>query len=1699
MVSTSFALPAICAYLNFISVFEGFYAPLSLDVMETYPHLNLSSTFTLNTMCEKTSSYGYKVFKTCPSGTYQSSYALGKFDADLFAAVRLDPEFSSLKSYVNEIVEGMLSSVNVDLCQQQYHNVTICSTCPAGSCCPSICHPSNHHCNTDNLTVVKEKCPAGYFCHEGSSNCHENFCSKNHYCPAGSAIQLPCPVNTYSHPGSSVCIPCVPDHYEGCSFTQYDQPVYGRRFVESPCSEDCSFQEHHCEACPLYTTYDLTSPQICVPCFPKHNSTTCNLDGHYGNTLTTTNCDDTIDVTPCSECPDKTYSNAGTNYTCSLCPPGTKFVNSTVECLCSPTVPDVNCTVGSLVLTMANPLNGNASLDITMGNKFSCVQNYNYYCSATGYNSASENVTCDTFGCVQTNGQTVHNLNLTISKCNGNDYHNGTLCVHCPLSYNTSINCAVCYQGLGDVINHSFTCSDNKDPIMTNVIIRNNNCKVCLLGSYNPSVNGTCQPCSGVVNVERTTCTRCNTTSTITELPCLAAVKGLNQTGGRYINNSFVCVNGTQFSVSTPNNTCSCPVNTHSVQYDTGYGCICNDGLMLSADNKSCVPCTSNTVTHPPCSTLGDNREFPNGTIFQNGVINTDNNYTCSNGNVTLTTTSDTSNCSCPSLSRLNPNNITCSCNPTFTLVNGICSCPQNASPINGTCQCLPNFSPNNNNGTCSCNSPFSIDVNGNCVCNSTLGLTSNNLGGCQCNPTLGLRFNGENACQCNFNLGFDPTSNILNCTCNTNYINNGTSCKCLYPFTVDSDYNCRCPDNTTSIGNTCTCSPTFTNSSGSCSCDSNARLSNMETCVCNLPFVMDVNGNCVCNSTLGFTSNNLGGCQCNPTLGLTSNGEGGCRCNSNLGFTNKNPSNPLNCTCGLNTNTSDCSCLSPYVRSDNGVDCNCPLIQSTLICNVGNNTVSVTLNGLGNYSSTNGIITFTVNVTRDNSNPPCGYSITENCFSDGSTTFTQTSNNVSALNNNIRLFPVQSCPPSTNQTVSCTGNSFVNTSVTYKIQTTFTCANGTINNSTLSFGLDKCCNSDAIYNISTKSCVSSCPPNIVPTATCMADSQIITNRISIANFNETTFNGTSVLVYSDNLILFDTPDSCNKAYAFACWAENYALQGEILTCNSTVCFNDKGSPISSTVNLNLTRCDSGMYSLPRGDFSSDSSKNDGIINGICKPCPRGLPSSDYRINDQCACVPGFTSTSTITSSCESANITRATPNASYTDHVNYRCVSNYIVADENININYRTCCQPPFGFDKRNMACICLALGTFFNGTDCQLCDSNLIPDDLTNTCVCPPGTLYNITGLKCEKCNDGSFLNGTKCQTCPLSTPPVVKSFSCFNLTIDGSLVPNLNSSANYTSNTTTTCDNGLLQSVDNTDYSTCCPRGTLFVNDGPDSACYCPLANNFFNGTGCQTCPNNLIVDTNTYNKCRCPNKFVLNNNNTCVCPSNKYLSPDNITCVKCNYTESSVDKPGCRKGFGGASSNITRFINCDGTKTILSNVQVESCTLCSNHTIIVNMTLPDCTSSYDCKRCPIDTYPNPNQNACIPCSSGKYLDYATGNCTATCPTVNVTNTDNTFNTTVLSLANNNTGVCECPTGTFRNTQETCSFFNNQLSSLYSYTSNKPPTCNGVCEITINRQCTYNKTPLSLSNGEIFYQPCIDLGLGLPTITRPCNITQ
>lgn len=261
---------------------------------------------------------------------------------------------------------------------------------------------------------------------------------------------------------------------------------------------------------------------------------------------------------------------------------------------------------------------------------------------------------------------------------------------------------------------------------------------------------------------------------------------------------------------------------------------------------------------------------------------------------------------------------------------------------------------------------------------------------------------------------------------------------------------------------------------------------------------------------------------------------------------------------------------------------------------------------------------------------------------------------------------------------------------------------------------------------------------------------------------------------------------------------------------------------------------------------------------------------------------------------------------------------------------NGNQCVCPDNSFTIVNSACACPTQTTLYNNhcysctvpqcsqcqTDniCSTCTSPFLTDTTTNTCVCPPTFVKQGTNPVCV-CPDTSSQQGNTC-ICP--TGSTLSAQTCVSCSVQ-----------------------------------------------------YCTLCNQ---PNVCATCLNNLQPATvNGASVCQCAdNTFVINAQNTCVCPAGTLLQGS--TCVACSVSNC-VTCPTlttcttCANTFTLAND----VCSCPTGFTLFQNVcydcsGVQFCQTCSNTNVCQTCTSPFVLNSGICQ-CAQGYTLNPNTNQCI----------------------------------------------------------------------------------------------------------------------------------
>jgi hypothetical protein len=1477
MVSFSFALPAICAYLNFISVFEGFYSPLSNSVMNVNPNLSLSPVFSLETVCEKHESYGYKVFETCPRGTYESGFVLGDFNANLPEALLLDSQFSNLKGQVNTIVEGMLSSLTYSVFRGPFTNVTICTVCPEGSCCPGVCPRSHpYHCELHHMTGIRQPCPAGYYCGEQSHDCHNHMCPVNHYCPEGSSEPIHCPRNTYSVKGATSlasCLSCGVDHYVPCNFTYGLETFNGRKWIPSVCREMHEEHEEHekceheskqqerreerreqkeseCQVCPAGYVYDSSSTDVCIPCTPKVVSTPCNMNGFTGNTTTTTNCDGTVSTSDCTVCDTGSYSNADNGYTCKPCADDQILAGDQASCTCADMpVQSVSCIVNGTVGGTFNFSAFNVNANILPSVNFSviplklsnCTYKYNLTCSAPGYVSQNESITCVGGVCLTGSGGEVFNLTLNAivlppPPCEG--VLNGTVCTRCNTNNITSLS--PCYTGLGEVqmpqTGHIITtktgyCANNTQYFNT-TDVSYDNCS-CPVQYSTKNNNGSCS-CPAGTQSNGMACT------------CINQYASFNITSGQ------------------------CECNLGFTRNVTSGLCECLGVL----NGTFCTPCNTNSlITTSPCN-LGRDAE-----IMQVGNIIFNTTGSCSSGNQQYFTTNSTSDCSCPvQYSTLNGDG-SCSC-PTGTQSNGtVCICPDSNASFNVTSK------------QCKCNTGFTD--NGECTCLGVLDVTGKVCTLCDTNVTSTF----VSSCNLGQETLIPQIGNIFNIT--TGSCPNSTQ----QYTTITSTANCSCPVKYSTA-----------NVDGSCSCPFGSFYNGeLNSCQCNSDFI----------STINSTTQTLT-CSC-PTNSTSSNNGNNCICND----VNANLLSGLcQCNLGFNTNSNgSCDCPLPQVISANGLSCNCPTPNVTIISSSSftlTSTDPVTCVSVFTITALANAQPFEVNVTCD-SNSQCTVTSANNAtVVINGTNITITTVNVTCsagfqpnVNGNCVSCPTMSTPTLCNTT---TITSAVNQTAFYNANS-YQCSNQSVVSTSNDYS--SCCLSGTTYNSRTNSC--DCPSIVNITFSCVDSyGTSYTTLTNLSDINSTLVNELPLLLQQ---VSYNPINSCSTGYSVGCYLFGSPPVVEVIPCDNTTCYNSTGQPIGTNIVLQSTPCEVGNYS--NVDFINNGNgqgnvNSIGITNGYCLPCPTNVTgfTGNNDIDGQCFVCLGGQRRSFCPAGYRGFQIISET-------NCRVRGQNNISFSSNSTDLSNCNVCLPGTYSDGSDGIChSCSELGNNMyqplkNSSTCYTCDASYITNVDLTTCVCPQNTFPSLNSTtnvtSCRPCNftnslyvaitcrggeGGGFDNVTRFHNCngTISTTrmTVVNCTACLNDTISVKMI----------------------NSTDCRNYTVCqsCPTGT-FPND---------------KHTECLTCPSGFYLDYTTNSTIDPQGKIVPG---SCVaqCPMTQVYNVDESTDVTSVQTKGNNQTRVCECPRPLSKPQSQYFRDAQSGCTLKSDYNLQSNSTMTNNTI------------------------------------------------------------------------------------------------------------------------------------------------------------------
>ncbi|KAJ7990480.1 hypothetical protein DPEC_G00300750 [Dallia pectoralis] len=233
----------------------------------------------------------------CPPGTVQSQLGATSLDHCLPCPAGMFCAFPGLSEPTGPCQAGYHcppgaispnaaefqgNSTSTNLCPRGYY-------CPAGTGYPLPCPPgtlstspglrgleecqscpSGHFCDRPGLSLDAALCSSGYVCLEGSITSrpsggrHGYPCPAGHYCPTGTAIEVPCEPGTYSPSlGSARCLTCPNGTACSSSGTREASLCPAGHF----CPAGCVFPI----PCPVGTLYDQTgghSPSVCRPCPP---------------------------------------------------------------------------------------------------------------------------------------------------------------------------------------------------------------------------------------------------------------------------------------------------------------------------------------------------------------------------------------------------------------------------------------------------------------------------------------------------------------------------------------------------------------------------------------------------------------------------------------------------------------------------------------------------------------------------------------------------------------------------------------------------------------------------------------------------------------------------------------------------------------------------------------------------------------------------------------------------------------------------------------------------------------------------------------------------------------------------------------------------------------------------------------------------------------------------------------------------------------------------------------------------------------------------------------------------------------------------------------------------------------------------------------------------------------------------------------
>jgi len=313
-------------------------------------------------------------------------------------------------------------------------------------------------------------------------------------------------------------------------------------------------------------------------------------------------------------------------------------------------------------------------------------------------------------------------------------------------------------------------------------------------------------------------------------------------------------------------------------------------------------------------------------------------------------------------------------------------------------------------------------------------------------------------------------------------------------------------------------------------------------------------------------------------------------------------------------------------------------------------------------------------------------------------------------------------------------------------------------------------------------------------------------------------------------------------------------------------------------------------------------------------------------------------------------------------------------------------------------------------SANECQSCPNNLVFLD-TSKCGCASGYYINQTAIECIACD-------STCATCTGAT-----SADC------------------------DTCKNNLVVLSNN---QCGCADGT-YLDSTQTSCVTCSSSCATCSGaTTCQTCKNNLVLDSKTstcgcsdeyyldsstqtckacYGACKtcsgslesncltCPTGLTLNSDGECGCDTGYYLNTTTFTCSACDATcgscsgASSSQCVSCRDGF---TLSNTGTCECDA-KTYL-NTTTNECDACAAACDFCNG-----PTANDCVSCPSGQILL-SDGSCG-CASGTYLDEKTSKCVACDSTCD--ECSGSAASDCLLCKNNlvySSGSCICPSGQY-----------------------------------------------------------------------------